>query len=426
MLEILKEAQGNLLLHKLRSLLAALGIIFGVGSVICMISISEVARRDTIDRIERLGLRNIVLDSVPPIRVRAMQRQRSESSWRQEFGIRKKDLHLLEATLGPKSASPAIEAIAPMKTIRREVVSGGRITDVGVIATTAKLAELLELDLERGRFLSDVDEGTLARTCVLGADAARDLFPLANPLGQVLEVGGVHFTVVGVLEPKGEIGTQGSLSNPDGSVWLPYDTAEARFGLEDVRVGNQQAESVLVEVDRAIVRVAEEASLAPLQAVIEHLVETQHDSVDVALTIPHALMREQRQAERIFRWVMGSLGAISLLVGGVGIMNIMLANMAERRQEIGLRRALGATRADIVKLFVAESVLLCLIGGVFGAGAGVLLAELVGDFAEWSVVFQPLSFPLAILVSALTGLVFGTAPAIRAARVDPVLALRVE
>ena len=173
-------------------------------------------------------------------------------------------------------------------------------------------------------------------------------------------------------------------------------------------------------------RVAEGAALGPIQKVIEHLVETQHDAVDVALTIPHTLMREQRQAERIFRWVMGSLGAISLLVGGVGIMNIMLANMAERRKEIGLRRALGATRADIVKLFVSESVLLCLVGGVFGAGAGVLLAMLVGEFAEWTVVFQPLSFPLAILVSALTGLIFGTAPAIRAARVDPVLALRVE
>jgi putative ABC transport system permease protein len=426
MLDTLKEAKSNLFLHKGRSLLAALGIIFGVGSVICMVSISEVARRDTIDRIERLGLRNIVLDSVPPGSVRARQRRQTEQSWRAEYGILQKDLHLLATTLGEGCDHPAIEAIAPMKLVRQDVVSGGRLTDVGVIATTAELGALLELTTERGRFLNRVDSATLARVCVVGGDAARDLFPLANPLGQVLEIGGVHFTVVGILEPKGRIGTSGGLSNPDNTVWIPYDTAGARFGFADIRQGNAAMEEVTVEVDRAIVRVAAGFALDPIRKVIEHLVETQHPAPDVTLTIPHLLMREQRQAERIFRWVMGSLGAISLLVGGVGIMNIMLANMAERRQEIGLRRALGATRSDIVKLFVSESVLLCLVGGVFGAGAGVLLAKLVGELAEWTVVFQPLSFPLAIIVSALTGLLFGTAPAIRAARVDPVLALRVE
>ena len=426
MLDTLREAKGNLLLHKGRSLLAALGIIFGVGSVICMVSISEVARRDTIRRIERLGLHNIVLDSVPPGSVRARQRQQSDHSWRVEYGIRQTDLHLLDATLGPHSDQPVLEAIAPMKLMSRDVISGGRLTDVGVIATTSELGELLQFDLERGRFLSDVDDATLARVCVVGGDAARDLFPLANPLEQVIEIGGVHFTVVGVLESKGQVGTGGSLSNPDSAVWIPYDTAEARFGFADVRQGSGTMEEVVVEADRAIIRVAAGVALDPIRKVIEHLVDTQHPAPDVTLTIPHQLMREQRQAERIFRWVMGSLGAISLLVGGVGIMNIMLANMAERRQEIGLRRALGATRTDIVKLFVSESVLLCLIGGIFGAGAGVLLAKLVGELAEWTVVFQPLSFPLAILVAAMTGLLFGTAPAIRAARVDPVLALRVE
>lgn len=193
-----------------------------------------------------------------------------------------------------------------------------------------------------------------------------------------------------------------------------------------VRRGQGSQEVTETEVNRAVLRVKQSEQLLPVAQIAENLLEKRHDQDDVAVTVPFELLAEHKKAERIFRWVMASLAAISLLVGGVGIMNIMLANMAERRQEIGLRRALGATRGDIVKLFVAESVLLCLVGGVFGAGAGVLLAQLVGEFAEWSVVFQPLSFPLAILVAAVTGLIFGTAPAIRAARVDPVLALRVE
>ncbi len=424
--KLLSEAAGNLLLHKTRSLLAALGIIFGVASVICMISISEVARRDAIGRIERLGIRNVILDSVPPQSVRARRREQARKNWWEEYGIREADLQLLRDTIGPGTENPAIERIVPMRLINEEVVVAGDGTDVGVVATSEAFTEVIDVKLQHGRFLRAVDQATLGRVCVLGAETVRELFPLANPIGQQLEIGNVHFTVVGVLEALGRVGTSGALSNPDRMVWIPYETARARFGLLNVRRGSGVNEAVQVEVDRAIIQVAADTPLTAIEGLVRHLVTERHTQDDVTITIPYALLREQRQAERIFRWVMGSLGAISLLVGGVGIMNIMLANMAERRQEIGLRRALGARRSDIVRLFMAESMLLCIIGGLFGAALGAGLAMLVGNLAQWTVAFEAYSFPLAILVSAATGLIFGTAPAVQAARVDPVLALRVE
>ena len=420
LVELLKEAWGDLFLHKARSGLAALGIIFGVASVICMLSISEVARRDVIDRIERLGLRNVILDSVKPERVRRKEEQDSHQSWVARYGLTREDLEVLEDNV------PEIEAIVPMRIMLEDVQSSLETADINVVATEADYPWVMDHAVKQGRFLTEVDDARAQAVCTLGADAARRLFPLSAAVGEVIQVGGQHFTVVGIMERKGQTGSSGILSNPDNAAWIPLRTSFARFGRRQVRQGGGTSEATEIEVNRAVLRVADGLPLAPVAAIARNLVEQRHRQEDVSVTIPYSLLREQRQAESIFRWVMGALAAISLLVGGVGIMNIMLANMAERRSEIGLRRALGATQGDVVWLFVSESTLLCCLGGVFGVGLGVLLAYVVGSLAQWTVVFQPISFPLGIVVSILTGLIFGTLPAIGAARMDPVLALRVE
>ncbi len=423
---LLREAASNLLVHKTRSFLAALGIIFGVASVICMLSISEVARRDVIGRIERLGIRNVILDSVKPERIRDREKQESRQSWMASYGLTTEEIDLLRDTLGPNGTRHAVDAVVPMRTMFEDVRAGARGADVNVVATTHEYASVMSHAVADGRFLSTVDDATSATVCVLGSKAARALFPLSNPVGQVVKMGTTHLKVVGVMAPKGQTGSSGILSNPDNTAWIPFKTSFARFGNLQVRRSSGVSEATKVEVNRAILKVKEDVKLTAVAAIAENMVDTRHRQKDVSVTIPFQLLREQRQAERIFRWVMGSLGAISLLVGGVGIMNIMLANMAERRQEIGLRRALGATRGDILRLFVSESSVLCLIGGVFGVGLGACLAIVVGQLAQWTVVFEPWSFPLGVLVSVTTGLIFGTVPAIKAARLDPVLALRVE
>jgi len=418
--KLVREAWGNLLLHKTRSALAALGIIFGVASVICMLSISEVARQDVIGRIERLGLHNVILDSVKPERVRKREQQHSEESWVARYGLTREDLAILGESVDE------IAAIVPMRIMLKDVHAELKATDINVVATTPEYPGVMSHAVREGRFLTPVDEARSMAVCVLGAEAARALFPLASPLGQVVEIGGVHFTVVGVMQRQGQTGSAGILSNPDNTAWIPFASSFARFGHMQVRRGQGASEVTELEINRAVLQVRPGVALEPVAGIARHLVASRHNQDDVTATIPYALLQEQRQAERIFRWVMGSLAAISLLVGGVGIMNIMLANMAERRQEVGLRRALGATAADILRLFVSESALLCTLGGVLGVLVGTGLAFLVGSLAQWTVVFHPASFPLGVLVSLFTGLAFGTLPAVKAARLDPVLALRME
>ncbi len=420
LLSLAREAWANLLLHKTRSGLAALGVIFGVASVICMLSISEVARRDVIGRIERLGVRNVVIDSIKPERIRKREKGDTNQSWIARYGLTREDVKVLISNV------PEIEAVVPMRIMLEDVRANLVISDINVVATTPNYSWVMDHAVKQGRFLSPVDVIRSQPVCVLGADAARTLFPLASPTDQVVQIGARHFRVIGVLQRKGQTGASGILSNPDNTAWIPLSTSFARFGKLQTRRSGGASEATEVEINRAIVRVRDDVPLAPVASIARNLANRRHKQNDLTVTIPHALLREQRQAERIFRWVMGSLAAISLLVGGVGIMNIMLANMAERRSEIGLRRALGATRDDILCLFVSESMLLCCLGGVLGVGLGALLAQLVGSLAQWTVVFQPMSFPLGIVVSVLTGLLFGTLPSIKAARLDPVLALRVE
>ena len=421
LISLMAEAINNLLLHKTRSLLAALGIIFGVASVICMLSISEVARQDVVQRIKRMGVNNLILDTVEPEEVRAAARARSDSdsdSGVFKYGITRQDLKTLRRNV------KAIRAIVPMATRTVDVSGNQRNANTSIVGTTPEYCDVMSHAVRSGRFIVDVDEKNLSSVCVLGYSTARDLFPLSNPIGQVVKVEGVYFDVVGVMQQKGETGAAGKMTDPDKSIYIPYETAFARFGLGNDPTAFSSEE--FVEVNRAVLQVSDTAMLTPVSQVASNMLGRLHRADDFSVTVPHSLLNEQKQSEKIFRWVMGSLAAISLLVGGIGIMNIMLANTTERKSEIGLRRALGATRRDIVSLFVSESLLLCILGGAIGVAVGFGLAQIIGSLAEWTVLYHTWSIPLGIIVSAIVGLVFGTVPAFRAARQDPVLALRSE
>ena len=417
LLELIGEAANNLMLHLTRSTLAMLGIIFGVASVICMLSIGEVARQDAVQRIERLGIHNVILDSEKPDRIRRQESQDNEEAMVQTYGITKKDLRVLSANLS------AIEEVVPMRTMMQDVSANQRLSDVTVVGTTPNYSEVMDHRVRDGRFISAVDEANLQSVCVLGDQAAKKLFPLSSPLGKVVRIGGQFFTVVGVMERKGQTGVGSKFSDPDNTAFLPFASTFARFGALQIQGGTLATE---LEVNRAVLRVNHTDMLKPISTTAQTLLSRTHKQDDVRVTIPLSLIKEQQKAAQIFKWVMGSLAAISLLVGGIGIMNIMLANMAERKSEIGLRRALGASQSDIVSLFVSESLLMCFLGGALGIAVGFGLAHLVGALAQWAVDIQLWTIPLGVVVSLVVGLLFGTLPAIRAARLDPVSALRAE
>ncbi len=415
-----REAWRNLLLHRSRSALAILGIIFGVASVICMTSISEVARRDVTSRIERLGLRNVIVDSIKPQAVADEERRDTGASRIARYGVTRADLEVLKASL------PQIETVLPIRILSQDLYAGLKKAEAAVAATTPDYPRVMEHAISRGRFLTAMDESRCLPVCVLGYETARALFPLEDPLDRFVKIGSLPFRVVGILSLKGQTGTGSALSNPDQTVFLPFSSSFARFGSLQIRVGQGSQEATQIEVHRTVLRVADRALLAPVAQATLNLMRKRHQAGDVEVSLPYALLEEHRRSERIFLWVMGSIAAISLLVGGIGIMNIMLANVAERRPEIGLRRALGATQGEVLRLFLGESILLCAVGGVLGLGAGIGLARAVGALAGWTVAFQPLTFPLGLAVAMLAGLLFGTLPARRAARLDPVLALRSE
>ena len=417
------EAISNLMLHKTRSLLAALGIIFGVASVICMLSISEVARQDVVNRIQRMGVNNLILDTIEPEEVRANQRARMNNDSNEEtkafkYGITRQDLKTLDKNV------EAIETIVPIATRGVDVSSNIKTANSNVLGTTPDYCKVMNHPVRDGRFITAVDEKNRSMVCVLGHKTARDIFPLVNPIDQVVKLDGKYFTVVGVMQQKGETGTAGKTSDPDKSVFIPYETAFIRFGLGAGPSIFSSDENV--EVNRAVLRVKDTEMLKPVSQIATNMLDRLHRSDDFSVTVPHSLLNEQKKSEKIFQWVMGSLAAISLLVGGIGIMNIMLANTTERKSEIGLRRALGAKRGDIISLFVSESLLLCVLGGVVGVAVGFGLAQLIGSLAQWTVIYHTWSIPLGIIVSAIVGLIFGTVPAVRAAQQDPVLALRSE
>ena len=420
LLDNIAEACSNLYLHKTRSWLAALGIIFGVASVICMLSISEVARQDVVQRIERLGLNNVILDSVKPEVIRGKEKSESQSSWVAQYGITKRDLKMLGESVNE------IREVVPMRIMLHGVSGNQNTADVTVVGTKENYPAVMMHPVADGRFFTPVDEYNLRPVCVLGYSTARKLFPLTSPIDRVVKIGGNFFNVVGVMERKGQTGTGGKFSDPDNSAFIPFGTTFARFGgFQYRRTGNVQ-EITNVEVDRAIVQVSHAGALMPVSNLATNMLNRLHRQADVQVTIPHSLLRERKQSERIFRWVMGSLAAISLLVGGIGIMNIMLANVAERRSEIGLRRALGAQKSNIAMLFMSESLVLCMFGGAVGVLVGLGLARLVSSLAQWNVVYHSWSIPLGIAVSMLVGLIFGTLPAMLAAAEDPVMALRSE
>ena len=406
--EALLSAAGNLAAHKLRSALTMLGMIFGVGAVIAMLSIGEGAERQALGTIERLGLRNVL------VRGRELTEQEAREIRRKSLGVSFRDATAIaEAVPGVELVAPRIE-IEPYKVIS----AAGKTTAV-VYGVSARHAGLARLELTEGRFLDPLDESTHAQVAVIGPGVRRDLFGYGPALGQLFKVNDVWLEVVGVLAAAEE-GTSfqgvpiGSLAS---EVYIPVTTAERKF------------DHPLLDapLDEIVVRLKAGTDTREAARLIDELLVRLHAGTnDYQLVVPEALLAESRRTQRLFNVVMGCIAGISLLVGGIGIMNIMLATVLERTREIGVRRAVGARREDIRFQFVVESFAISLIGGLMGIAVGLAIARGVALYAGWDTVVTGTAILLSTGVAMAVGLASGIYPATRAAGLDPIEALRYE
>jgi putative ABC transport system permease protein len=417
----LKLGLKSLLLHKLRSGLTVLGIVFGVAAVISMLAVGEGSSRDQQERLQALGAVNLIYRSVKPSD--EAQAAGGRPARILNYGLKYEDFDRLLATV------PTIKKALPIREVKKEIRRLNRTIEGRVVGTTHLYAEFNRLSIDKGRFLSEADNEHFENYAVLGAEVAAKLFPFEDPLGQSIKLGTDYYTVVGVTASRASTAAiGGSLAGQEYNkdVYIPLNTCRLRFGerLIDTRSGSFSAEET--QLTQITMQVGDVRDVRPTAPIVEAAVKPWHPRKDVELVVPLDLIEEAERLARQWSLVLGTIASISLLVGGIGIMNIMLATVTERTREIGIRRALGAKRKDITEQFLIESVVLSGVGGLLGVCVGVAIPFIIVYLYKMKVFVTPASVALSFGISVLVGILFGLYPAMRAAKMDPIEALRHE
>ena len=426
----IKVGMKNLLLHKLRSLLTMLGVILGVGSVISMLAIGEGSKREALEKIKQLGATNVIIRSVKPgsgpqSGSGSANSQQQQRSWVLEYGLKYNDFERLKATL------PTIRKAVPIALLTKDARHKHRwIPNARILGTTPDFLEVKNLRKGRGRFLTNVDLELTHNVAVLAAGAANELFKYEEPLGEHVQLGDDVYLVVGVLSPQGSgNATPGAIGQQDynNDIYIPITCARGRFGqIQEIRSAGSRTYE-MTELHEITLSVHNEQVVSQTAAMARSLLDKSHpEGDDFKLQVPLELLHQAEQEKRIWNIVLGSIAGISLLVGGIGIMNIMLASVTERTREIGIRRALGARRWDITFQFLVETILLSSTGGLLGIALGLFIPVVVTRFSEIDTVINWWSVLLSFGISVGIGIVFGMYPARRAALMDPIEALRHE
>ncbi|MGH7180004.1 MAG: ABC transporter permease [Tepidisphaeraceae bacterium] len=422
----------NLRLHKLRSLLTALGIIFGVSAVIIMVAIGEGTKQAALEQLQQLGARNILIRSIRPP-------ESSDASARTqrvlEYGLKKDDIERLRTV-------PGLAAIVILRDTEQRIVQGDIRVNANAIASTPNLFEVVNLRLARGMTFDQVQLERAERVCVLGAVAARQLFPYQDPIGQPIMVGtpganSAMLTVIGVLEPTGlRAGADSAgimIRDIDQDVYFPLTVSQQQFGDAVIKRQAGSFERKQIEITEVWLKAERVEDVERIASIAENLLSRTHPNLaDVTVKAPIQILRNAERLNRMFNFIMVGIASFSLVVGGIGIMNIMLATVTERTREIGIRRALGAKRRHITLQFLIETTVISLSGGLIGIALGSAVAKLLPiivarasgneyptNITTWSVVGS-------FVISGLIGIGFGLYPAVMAARMNPIEALRHE
>ncbi|XQW85436.1 ABC transporter permease [Thalassotalea piscium] len=406
-LALIIDTFDELLQHKLRTLLTLLGMIFGVGAVIAMLNIGEGAEREALKMINTMGLQNLIIES-KSFAEKELKEQRKHS----------RGLTIRDGEISTKSLPFVVDFSAQKKIETYAIFSAFGKSDGEAVGVSPSYFELSKFNLAHGRVLSEQDDAVFSQVALLGSSTAKQLFPLGDAIGKNIKINHLWFNVVGVLAPpflkKDEF--QGiKLGGDQNQVFIPLKTAIHKYASKKLA---SEVSSLKLKVDD---------NVDPIQAAVAigHLLDRRHNDVDdYNIIVPAALLAQQKQTQQIFNIVMSCVAGISLLVGGIGIMNIMLATVLERTKEIGLLRAVGATQKDIQIQFIAESFTISIMGGILGVVFGILLSELIAMYSEWAVSWSISAIILSFSICAMVGLIFGVYPAIKASKLDPIDALQ--
>jgi putative ABC transport system permease protein len=420
-------ATRSLWLHKLRAFLSVMGIIIGTGAVISLMAFGEGSMQDALEDIKRMGATNVIIRSVKPPEGGVGTSTRTRVA---KYGITKSDY----ARIGVMQRSGTITRMVPMRVFNIEARRLGQMYSSRVVGTTPEYADVNQLTLAAGRFLVPDDAVRMRNVCVLGSAVADNLFPFTDPLGDTIRCGSNFYRVVGVLRermPTGGTGGSQAAEDYNKDVYIPLETVNVRFGDIIVSRASGAFTREQVELSQITLTVSDMEKVRPTGEVIRGILGA-HLKADWAVTVPLDRLEEAERAKERYQWLLLMIASISLVVGGIGIMNIMLATVTERTREIGIRRALGAKRVDIILQFLIEAVVQTTLGGLLGTLVGLTIVLIMVPGAAWlfsinlPAKVHVMSIFLALGVAITVGVVFGLYPAFRASRLDPIEALRHE
>ena len=428
----------SLWLHPLRSLLTVLGIFIGVASVIWLLAISKGIGDEAQRQIESLGADTIMIRTVKP------PSEKMTMEGLTPYGLTREEFDMLVSTV------PTIRSALPIREMRRQFQFKDRKLDGRLVGCTPEYALVTRLKIRSGHFITDAENFAMDTHCVIAAKTAERLFPFEDPIGQRIYMpeNQDFYLVVGVLEPKSATAAiGGSMAAQDFSndVYIPIKTLQHRIGDQVMRMSASSREGEIIELNQITLRVANVSDVKQTAELVSSALSGHDKMEDITVVVPLELLEQARTTQMMFTVLTGMVASISLLVGGIGIMNIMLATVTERTREIGIRRALGAKRRDIIRQFLVETTVLSLAGGISGILIGLLIVPAVDILRKLATLcfekqmaslpdvvrsvqpaIEPLSIPGSFFVSLVVGLVFGIYPAIRAAKMNPIEALRHE